>query len=74
MVHGPAKGIELLRALDSDSRIAGHYRLDAVRAHLFEKMGDREAAIKLYRIAAARTTSMPERNYLITQSARLAGD
>ncbi len=74
MVHGPAKGIELLRALDSDPRIAGHYRLDAVRAHLFEKMGDHEAAIKHYRIAAARTTSMPERNYLITQAARLARD
>jgi RNA polymerase sigma factor (sigma-70 family) len=74
MVHGPAKGIELLRALDSDPRIAGHYRLDAVRAHLFEKMGDHEAAIKHYRTAAARTTSMPERNYLITQAARLAGD
>jgi RNA polymerase sigma factor (sigma-70 family) len=74
MVHGPSKGLELLRALDSDPRIAGHYRLDAVRAHLLEKIGDREAAIKHYRIAAARTTSMPERNYLITQAARLAGD
>jgi RNA polymerase sigma factor (sigma-70 family) len=74
MVHGPAKGLELLRALDSDPRIAGHYRLDAVRAHLLEKMGDHEAAIKHYRIAAARTTSMPERNYLIAQAARLAGN
>jgi RNA polymerase sigma factor (sigma-70 family) len=74
MVHGPAKGLELLRALDSDPRIAGHYRLDAVRAHLFERMGDHEAAIKHYRIAAARTTSMPERNYLIAQAAHLAGD
>ena len=73
MVHGPAKGLELLRALDSDPRITGHYRLDAVRAHLFEKEGDREAAIKHYRIAAARTTSIPERNYLITQAVRLAG-
>jgi RNA polymerase sigma factor (sigma-70 family) len=74
MVYGPAKGLDLLRALDSDPRLAGHYRLDAVRAHLFEKMGDHEAAIKHYRIAAARTTSMPERNYLITQAARLGGD
>jgi len=74
MVHGFANGLELLRALDSDPRIAGHYRLDAVRAHLFEKMGDHEAAIKHYRIAAARTTSMPEHNYLITQAARLADD
>ena len=74
MVHGPAKGLELLRVLDSDSRLAGHYRLDAVRAHLFEKMGDHEAAIKHYRIAATRTTSVPERNYLMMQAARLAGD
>jgi RNA polymerase sigma factor (sigma-70 family) len=74
MVHGPAKGLELLRALDRDPRIAGHYRLDAVRAHFFEKMGDHEAAIEHYRIAASRTTSMPERNYLLTQAARLAGD
>jgi RNA polymerase sigma factor (sigma-70 family) len=74
MVQGPAKGLELLGALDRDPRIAGHYRLDAVRAHLFEKMGDHEAAIKQYRIAAARTTSIPERNYLMTQAAHLAGD
>ena len=74
MVHGPAKGLELLRALDSDPRIAGHYRLDAVRAHLLEKTGDYEAAIKHYRIAAARTTSIPERNYLMTQAAHLASD
>jgi predicted RNA polymerase sigma factor len=74
MVHGPAKGLELLRVLDSDPCLSDHYRLDAVRAHLFEKMGDHETAIKHYRIAAARTTSMPERNYLMTQAARLVGD
>ena len=71
MVHGPAKGLELLRALDSDSRLAAHYRLDAVRAHLLEMMGDFKSAIQHYRIAAGRTTSIPERNYLMTQAARL---
>jgi RNA polymerase sigma factor (sigma-70 family) len=72
MVHGPQKGLELLRALDSDSRLAGHHRLDAVRAHLLEMAGDHETAVKHYRIAAGRTTSVPERNYLLTQAARLA--
>ena len=72
MVHGPAKGLELLRALDSDARLAGHHRLDAVRAHLLEMAGDHQAAITHYRIAARRTTSLPERNYLITQAARLS--
>jgi RNA polymerase sigma factor (sigma-70 family) len=71
MVHGPSKGLELLRVLDSDERLAGHHRLDAVRAHLLEMAGDAETAIKHYRIAAGRTTSIPERNYLLTQAARL---
>jgi predicted RNA polymerase sigma factor len=74
MVHGPAAGLELLRALDADARLAGHHRLDAVRAHLLERAGDREAAIAHYRKAAGRTTSIPERNYLMTQAARLSDD
>ena len=46
-------------------------RLDAVRAHLLEMTGDHQAAIEHYRIAAGRTTSIPEQNYLMTQAARL---
>ena len=71
MVHGPATGLKLLEALDSDSRLAGHYRLDAVRAHLFEMAGDHQMAIAYYRAAARRTTSIPERDYLTTQVARI---
>ena len=73
MVHGAQKGLELLRALDSDTRLAGHHRLYAVRAHLLEMAGENHAAIQHYRIAASRTMSIPERNYLITQGARLSG-
>ena len=72
MVEGPAAGLELLKALDADERLAGHHRLDAVRAHLLERAGDREGAIAHYRTAAGRTTSLPERNYLMTQAARLS--
>jgi RNA polymerase sigma factor (sigma-70 family) len=72
MVHGPSKGLDLLGALDSDARLADHHRLDAVRAHLLEMAGDRNAAITHYRLAASRTTSIPERNYLMTQAARLS--
>jgi RNA polymerase sigma factor (sigma-70 family) len=71
MVHGPQRGLDRLRALDSDERLVGHYRLDAVRGHLFEKLGDLERAIRHYRTAAAKTTSVPEQNYLMTQAARL---
>jgi len=72
MVHGPPAGLALLEVLDRDPRIAGHYRLDAVRGHFFEMAGDREKAIGHYRAAAARTTSLPERDYLLEQAARLA--
>ncbi|HTX36666.1 MAG TPA: DUF6596 domain-containing protein [Bryobacteraceae bacterium] len=71
MVHGPATGLELLTALDADERLRGHHRLPAVRAHLLELAGDRQAAIANYQAAAALATSLPERNYLITQTARL---
>jgi predicted RNA polymerase sigma factor len=71
MVHGPSAGLDLLEALDADGRLTGHHRVDAVRAHLLELAGDHHAAIAHYRTAAGRTTSLPERNYLITQAARL---
>ena len=71
MVQGPAKGLDLLKTLDTDPRFAGHHRLDAVRAHLLEMAGDHRGAIEHYRTAAARTTSIPERDYLMTQAARL---
>jgi RNA polymerase sigma factor (sigma-70 family) len=71
MVQGPQAGLALLEPLDADARIAGHYRLDAVRAHLWEIAGDGARAIAHYRAAAERTTSLPERNYLTTKAARV---
>jgi predicted RNA polymerase sigma factor len=71
MVDGPAAGLERLETLDREGRLKGHYRLDAVRAHLLEMAGDRAGAIASYRLAAERTASAPERHYLVTQAARL---
>jgi len=72
MVRGPQAGLELLRALDDDDRMARHHRLEAVRAHLLELAGDRAAARVSYRTAARRTTSLPEQRYLEARAARLA--
>jgi predicted RNA polymerase sigma factor len=69
MVHGPAAGLAQLDGLDS--RLAGNHRLDAVRGHLREMLGETEAAAAHYRAAAARTLSEPERQYLLTKAARL---
>jgi len=72
MVRGPAEGLKLLELLDEDGRLNGHHRVDAVRAYLLEMAGDSSAAIAHYRLAAERTTSLPEQNYLLTQVARLS--
>ncbi len=71
MVEGAARGLERLDALGTDLRIAGHYRLDAVRGHLLERAGDSAGAVVSYRRAAQATTSTAERNYLLTRAARL---
>ena len=71
MVEGPRAGLDRLDALDADGRIAGHRRLHAVRAHLLELAGEASAAIEQYQLAAGKTDSLPERNYLMTQAARL---
>jgi RNA polymerase sigma factor (sigma-70 family) len=74
MVDGPAAGLALLATLDVEGRLRGHYRLNAVRAHLLEMTGDRPAAIAEYRIAAGRTASIPEQRYLLTRAAHLASE
>ena len=69
MADGPSAGLALLDGVETE--LAGHYRLDAIRAHLLEMAGDHQAALEHYRAAAARTTSLPERRYLATRVARL---
>lgn len=71
MVHGAEAGLELLLQLDGDPRMKGHYRLDAVRGHLYEMAGDVPRAVGHYRAAAGRTASAPERDYLLMRVARL---
>jgi RNA polymerase sigma factor (sigma-70 family) len=46
-------------------------RYEAVAAHLHEMAGDRDRAADLYDAAAHRATSIPERDHLTRQSARL---
>jgi RNA polymerase sigma factor (sigma-70 family) len=71
MVHGPRAGLAELGALDGDSRMTGHYRVAAVRAHLLERAGDTDAARELYREAARLTRSIPEQRYLALRAAQL---
>ena len=69
MADGPASGLAVLDGLDE--RLADHYRLHAVRAHLLEMAGDEVGAIDHYRTAANRTTNLREQRYLQMKAARL---
>jgi predicted RNA polymerase sigma factor len=74
MARGPRQGLELLRKLESDERIAEDHRLHAVRAHLLEMVGDTGGARDEYRAAAARTMSLPQQRYLHARAAHLTDD
>jgi RNA polymerase sigma factor (sigma-70 family) len=71
MVEGPAAGLRILAALDADARVRDHHRLAAVRAHLYERSGERAQAIELYLRAAEGTSSKPEQDYLRSKAAIL---
>lgn len=72
MVDGPEAGLREVEAVAQDERLKGHYRVDAVRAHLFERLNQRDLALEHYRRAAERTASLPERNYLLSKAQRLS--
>ena len=65
MVRGPAAALAQLDAAAADPPLAGHHRVDAVRAHLLEQAGNAQAAREHYRRAAQRTLSVPEKRYLL---------
>lgn len=70
MVHGASAGLAMLSRLDA-SNWKDYQRVHAVRGHLLEMAGDTNAARESYRLAAERTASLPERNYLLAQMGRL---
>jgi RNA polymerase sigma factor (sigma-70 family) len=74
MVRGPRAGLELLAGLDADERMTGGHQLHAVRAHLLEMVGERDAARNAYLAAATRTSNLPQQRYLHAQAARLTGN
>ncbi|MDB6011838.1 MAG: polymerase sigma-70 factor, subfamily [Gammaproteobacteria bacterium] len=72
MVEGPEAGLRLINTIAQDERLKGHYRVDAVCAHLYERAGQRDLALVHYRRAAEGTASLPERNYLLGKAARVS--
>jgi RNA polymerase sigma factor (sigma-70 family) len=70
MVHGPSTGLAALDALTVSP--GERHRVQSVRGHLLEMLGDTSAAIASYQDAAAATASVPEQKFLLTHAGRLA--
>ena len=69
MARGPSEGLSVLES--AAAALKGNHHVDAVRAHLLELSGEREAAAAHYAAAAARATSLPERDHLTKKAAEL---
>ncbi len=69
MSRGPRAGLALVD--DVAARLPDDHRVDAVRAHLLELLGDREAARQAYRAAANRAETLPRQRYLHARADRL---
>jgi len=63
---GPRAGLAALAAVDP-----GLPRHTAARAYLHERAGDLTTAARLYSEAAGKASSLPERDHLTRQAARL---
>ncbi|MGI8869771.1 MAG: RNA polymerase sigma factor [Mycobacteriales bacterium] len=70
MVRGPQVGLQALQL--AEPTLNGHYRIAAVRAHLFELAGHDTEAREQYSLAARTTPNLAERRYLSDRAARLA--
>jgi len=70
MAQGPGAGLAVLDGVAGP--LGGHHRFHAVRAHLLEQAGEREAARAEFAVAASRATNLRERDFLTAQAARLA--
>jgi RNA polymerase sigma factor (sigma-70 family) len=70
--HGPLAGLATLGELESDQRMAGNHRVEAVRAHLLEQAGFLTEARTAYQRAAKLTTSVPEQRYLRSRALTLS--
>ena len=73
MAQGAAAGLAELEVIEAEGSLRQHHRFYAVRGHLREMAADLTAAIADYFQAAGTTASLPERNYLLQQAARLRG-
>jgi predicted RNA polymerase sigma factor len=72
MAFGPAAGLELLEALNSEPSLKGYHLLPGVRGDLLEKLGRHSEARAEFEHAASLTLNLRERELLLRRAR--AGD
>jgi RNA polymerase sigma-70 factor (ECF subfamily) len=70
MVDGPGAALPLVERLAEDPLLAGHHRVDVVRADLLRRLGRREEAARHYAYAAAGSPNPRERAFLDRRAAQ----
>lgn len=73
MVQGPRAGLAEVERVAGDPRLAASHRVDSVRAHLLQRIGDHQAAREAYARAAARAVDPLERAFLLQREQRIQG-
>jgi len=71
MVEGPRVGLEQLDALEAAGRLPSDHHVPAVRAHLLDLAGEREAARVGYLAAADLARNIAQKRYLRAKAAAL---
>jgi RNA polymerase sigma factor (sigma-70 family) len=74
MAYGPAVGLRTIAEIADDPALTRNHRLHAVRAHLLERVGERERAREDYLAAARMTLNLPEQRYLRKRADRVLTD
>lgn len=69
--HGPGAGLAVLDSVADDVRLRRTHRLDAVRAHLLERLDEHASAREHYRRAARAARNQCEKRYLEERAADL---
>src|SRR5690349_15969716 len=73
MVDGPARGLDLIDALEARGGLKGYELLPAVRADLLRRLGRHDAARAAYQAAMAATQLEPLRRFYARRIAEMDG-
>jgi RNA polymerase sigma-70 factor (ECF subfamily) len=64
MAGGLDEGLSLVEELDREGALSDYHLLEATRANLHRRRGDRRAAVNAYRRALSEARTDPERRFL----------